>query len=187
MNDDRLVFENRAAFRSWLTRNHHKSPGVWLVFSKDAEIKTLTANEALEEALCFGWIDGRLQSTGTKEYLKRFTPRRRRSVWSEHNRKLAEKLTEEGAMTAAGRAAMAQAQELGTWEKPRPAPISEVQVGILTDALSGTGKALTNFLNMSASVRRTYTALYLAAKSEDTRRRRLAQIIERLRQNKKPM
>ena len=187
MKDDQLMFENRAAFRKWLVQNHQKSPGIWLVFSKDAGIKTLTANEALEEALCFGWIDGLLQSLGAKEYRKRFTPRRKRSVWSERNRKLVEKLTKAGVMTAAGRAAIAQAQELGTWDKPIPAPISEVQVGILTDALSVSSKALTNFLNMSASVRRTYTAFYLAAKSEDTQKRRLEQIIERLKENKKPM
>jgi uncharacterized protein YdeI (YjbR/CyaY-like superfamily) len=187
MKDDQLVFENRAAFRKWLVQNHQKSPGIWLVFSKDAEIKTLTANEALEEALCFGWIDGQLQSLGAKEYLKRFAPRRKRSVWSERNRKLAQKLTKEGAMTAAGRTAIAQAQELGTWDKPKPAPISEVQIGILTDALSGSRKALTNFLNMSASVRRTYTAFYLAARNGDTRKRRLERIIERLKENKKPM
>ena len=78
-------------------------------------------------------------------------------------------------------------QELRTWDKPKPAPISEVQIGILIDALSGSRQALTNFLNMSASVRRTYTTFYLAAKGEDTRKRRLEQIIERLKENKKPM
>jgi len=187
MKEDKLAFENRAAFRKWLVQNHHKSPGIWLVFSKDAGMKTLTANEALEEALCFGWIDGQLQSLGAKKYIKRFTPRRKRSVWSERNRNLAQKLAEEGIMTAAGQAAMAQARELGTWDKSKPAPISEAQVGILADALSGSGKALANFLNMSASVKRTYTALYLAAKREDTRKRRLEQIIERLEENKKPM
>lgn len=187
MNDDQLVFRNRAAFRKWLDRNHQESPGIWLVFSKDASIKTLTANEALEEALCFGWIDGQLRSLGAGEYIKRFTPRRKRSVWSERNRKLAEKLTKEGAMTAAGLDAIAQARELGTWDKPKPAPISEAQIGILTDALSGSRKALTNFQNMSASVRRTYTTFYLAARSEETRKRRLEQIIERLKENKKPM
>ena len=187
MKDDQLVFESRAAFRKWLVQHHQKSPGIWLVFSKDAEIKTLKAGEDLEEALCFGWIDGQLQSLGAKKYLKRFTPRRQRSVWSERNRKLAQKLTEEGAMTAAGQAAIVQAKELGTWDKPKPAPMSEVQIGILTDALSGCRKALTNFQNMSPSVRRTYTAFYLAAKSEDTRKRRLEQIIERLKENKKPM
>ena len=111
MIEDQLMFENRAAFRKWLVQNHQKSPGIWLVFSKDAGIKTLTANEALEEALCFGWIDGLLQSLGAKEYRKRFTPRRKRSVWSERNRKLVQKLTNEGAMTAAGRAAIAQARQ----------------------------------------------------------------------------
>ncbi len=145
MKDNQLNFENRAAFRKWLVQNHQKSPGIWLVFSKDAGIKTLTANEALEEALCFGWINGQLQSLGDKEYRKRFTPRRKRSVWSERNRKLARKLITEGAMTDAGRAAIAQAQEMGTWDKPKPEPISDIQVGILTDKLSGSGKALNNF------------------------------------------
>ncbi|MDD2762372.1 MAG: YdeI/OmpD-associated family protein [Opitutaceae bacterium] len=187
MKDDQLVFENRAAFKKWLAKNHQNSPGIWLVFGKDGKLKTLTANEALEEALCFGWIDGQFQSLGAEKYLKRFTPRRKGSVWSERNRKLAQKLIEEGAMTAAGQAAIAQAQEGGTWDRPKPAPISEVQVGILTEALSGAGKALTNFLNMSPSVRRTYTGFYLEAKKEDTRKKRLERIIERLKQNKKPM
>lgn len=187
MKDDQLVFENRAAFREWLVKNHQNSPGIWLVFGKDGKLKTLTANEALEEALCFGWIDGQFQGLGAKKYLKRFTPRRKDSIWSERNRKLAEKLTADGTMTAAGQAAIAQAQKMRTWDRPKPAPISEAQVGILTEALSGTGKALTNFLNMSPSVRRTYTGFYLAAKQEDTRKKRLERIIERLKENKKPM
>jgi len=187
MKDDQLVFEDRASFREWLVQNHRNSPGVWLVFGKDAEITTLSPGEALEEALCFGWIDGQIQSLGARKYRRRFTPRRERSVWSERNRKLAHKLIEEGAMTTAGQAAITRAKELGTWDTPRPAPISEEQVGILTDALSGSGIALTNFLNMSASVKRTYTALYLSAKNQDTRKRRLDQIIERLKENKKPM
>ena len=115
MTDDPLVFENRAAFRKWLVKNHQNSPGIWLVFGKGGKVKTLSAHEALEEALCFGWIDGRLQSLGAETYRKRFTPRRKGSVWSERNRKLAQKLIEEGAMTAAGHAAIARAQEGGTW------------------------------------------------------------------------
>ncbi|TVR53198.1 MAG: hypothetical protein EA426_18105 [Spirochaetaceae bacterium] len=143
--------------------------------------------EALEEALCFGWIDGRLESLGAEQYLKRFTPRRKRSVWSERNRKLARRLIEEGRMTEAGKAAIAQAQKLGTWDTPKPAPITDVEIDVLAEALSGSEKALTNFLNMSASVKRTYTAFYLSAKGEDTRKRRLDGIIERLKENKKPM
>ena len=118
MNEDQLIFENRNAFREWLIQNHQKNPGIWLVFSKDAGFKTLTANEALEEALCFGWIDGQIKSLDARMYIKRFTPRRKRSSWSERNRKLAAKLIAEGAMTDAGHAAIARARELGTWEKP---------------------------------------------------------------------
>ncbi|MFA5264806.1 MAG: YdeI/OmpD-associated family protein [Opitutaceae bacterium] len=187
MKDDQLVFKNRAAFRKWLAKNHRNCPGIWLVFGKDCKLRTLTAHEALEEALCFGWIDGQLQSLGAEKYLKKFTPRRKGSVWSERNRELAQKLIADGTMTAAGQAAIAQAQKMGTWDRPKPTPILEAQVGILTEALSGTGQALTNFLNMSLSVRRTYTGFYLSAKMEDTRKKRLERIIERLKENKKPM
>ncbi len=187
MKDDQFAFENRAAFREWLVQNHQSSLGIWLVLRKNAAAGALTAAEALEEALCFGWIDGRLESLGAEEYIKRFTPRRKRSVWSERNRKLARKLIEVGRMTAAGEAAIAQAQKLGTWDTPKPAPVTEAEIDVLAEALSGSGKALTNFLNMSASVKRTYTAFYLSAKGEDTRRRRLDGIIERLKENKKPM
>ena len=187
MKEDQLVFENRAAFRKWLVENHKKNPGIWLVLGKGAKVKTLTANEALEEALCFGWIDGQIRSLGADKYLKRFTPRRKGSVWSERNRKLAENLTKDGLMTAAGQAAIEEARKKGTWDRPKPERISEAQINILTKALSGSPKALANFLRMSPSVRRTYTGFYLEAKAEDTRRRRLARIVERLNENKKPM
>ena len=187
MKEDQLVFENRAAFRKWLVENHQQNPGIWMVLGKSAKVKTLTANEALEEALCFGWIDGRIRSLGADKYIKRFTPRRRASVWSERNRKLAENLTKDGLMTAAGQAAIEEARKKGTWDRPKPEPISEAQINILTRALSDSPKALGNFLKMSPSVRRTYAGFYLEAKAEDTRRRRLARIVERLNENKKPM
>lgn len=90
-------------------------------------------------------------------------------------------------MAAPGHAAIAQAQKSRTWERPKPKPISEAQIQILIEALSGAGNALRNFQNMSPSVKRTYTALYLAAKSEETAKKRLERIIERLKENKKPM
>ena len=187
MQQDQCLFEDRAAFRKWLVQNHRVSLGVWLVFGKASRVKTLTANEALEEALCFGWIDGQLQSLDAQSYRKRFTPRRKGSVWSERNRKLAQQLIAAGTMTEAGHAAIAQAQKQGTWDRPKPAPISEAQIEALAAALAGTGKALTSFLNMPLSVRRTYTAVYLAAKKEDTRKRRLEWMIGRLKENQKPM
>lgn len=186
MASDELLFEDRQSFRKWLVQHHSTSTGIWLVLGKTARVTTLTANEALEEALCFGWIDGQLKSVDAHRYLKRFTPRRDRSAWSERNRKIAEKLIAQGAMSAAGHGAIARAKEHGTWNQRTSAPISEDQVAVLAEALAGTGKALTNFLNMSPSVRRTYTALYLDAKTDETRKRRLAKIVERLKANMKP-
>ena len=187
MKNGQLLFENRESFRKWLLQNHHISPGIWLVFGKAGKLKTLTADEALEEALCFGWIDGQLKSIDDQKYLKKFTPRRKGSVWSERNRQLVKRLIDNGTMTEAGQAVIDQAQKTGTWDRPRPAPISETQIEILTKALSGAEKALANFLKMPLSVKRTYTALYLDAKKEDTRKKRLEKIIERLNENKKPM
>jgi uncharacterized protein YdeI (YjbR/CyaY-like superfamily) len=73
MSNGGLVFADRAAFRCWLMRNHKESTGIWVVFGKNGKLQTLTAVEALEEALCFGWIDGQMQSLGDQAYLKRFT------------------------------------------------------------------------------------------------------------------
>jgi uncharacterized protein YdeI (YjbR/CyaY-like superfamily) len=187
MSNDQLLFETREAFRNWLFRNHHLSSGIWLVLGKGGRLKTLTADEALEEALCFGWIDSQLKSIDDQKYLKKFTPRRKGSVWSERNRELVKKLIENGTMMEAGQVVIDQAQKEGTWDRPRPAPISETEIGVLTQALSGAEKALANFLKMPLSVKRTYTALYLDAKKEDTREKRLEKIIERLNENKKPM
>lgn len=186
-NDDQLLFENREAFRKWLSENHHLSSGIWLVFGKAGKLKTLTADEALEEALCFGWIDGQLKSIDDQKYLKKFTPRRKGSVWSERNRKLAQKLIENGGMTKAGQAVIEEAQKQGSWDSPKPAPIMETQIEVLVQALSGAEKALANFLKMPPSVKRTYTAFYLDAKNKDTKKKRIEKIIERLNENKKPM
>ena len=125
MKEQHLVFEDRAAFREWLEQHHRTNTGIWLVFGKDKSVKTLSANEALEEALCFGWIDGQLQSLGAKKYIKRFTPRRKNSVWSERNKALAKTLEERGFMTAAGRAAIDRAREAGTWEQPKRERMAE--------------------------------------------------------------
>lgn len=113
MSNDELVFADREAFRNWLMRNHAANKGIWVVFSKGGSLKTLTATEALEEALCFGWIDGQIQSLGDDRYRKRFTPRQQGSKWSEKNRLPAQKLIEQGAMTEAGMAAIDEAKKSG--------------------------------------------------------------------------
>ena len=185
--DEQVIFPDREEFRNWFFENHNISKGIWLVFGKAGKLKTIKADEALEEALCFGWIDGQIKSIDDEKYLKKFTPRRKGSKWSEKNRSIVDKLIENGKMTEHGLAAIERAKSDGTWDMPKEAPISDNQIEILTDALKDTEPALSNFMNMSLSVRRTYTALYLDAKKEETRIRRLEKIIERLNENKKPM
>ncbi len=100
---EQLVFKNRNAFRIWLLKNHSRREGLWLVFGKNNAIETLTPEEALEEALCFGWIDGLVKRVDETQYVKFFSPRRAKSNWSEKNKKTAERLIRRGRMTSSGR------------------------------------------------------------------------------------
>jgi uncharacterized protein YdeI (YjbR/CyaY-like superfamily) len=185
--DERMQFGDRLEFRQWLEGNHDKSSGIWLVFGKTSDVKTLKPDEALEEALCFGWIDGQISSIDDTKYVKKFTPRRKGSKWSERNRSIAERLIREGRMAEPGLQAIDRAKKDGTWDVPKPAPITDEQVAVLVEALSGREPALSNYQKMSPSVRRTYAAFYLDAKSEATRAKRLDRIVDRLNQNLKPM
>jgi len=108
--DEQILFPDREEFRKWLLENHNVSKGIWLVFGKAGRLKTLKADEALEEALCFGWIDGQFIIIGDEEYLKKFTPRRKGSKWSERNRGIVNRLIENGNMTEYGLVAIEQAK-----------------------------------------------------------------------------
>lgn len=185
--NDRLQFANRKEFRDWLAEHHSISKGVWLIFGKSGKLQTVGPDEALEEALCFGWIDGQIRSIDESTYMKRFTPRRKGSNWSERNRKIAARLIEQGLMTQHGLAAIERAKKDGTWDAPKRQPVGDEQIALLLKALEGREPALSNFRKMSPSVQRTYTAHYLDAKSEETRKRRLESIVARLNENKKPM
>jgi uncharacterized protein YdeI (YjbR/CyaY-like superfamily) len=184
---EQLGFSDRAEFREWLQKNHSTNKGIWIVFTKTALTKKLTPNEALEEALCFGWIDGQIKSLDNEKYLKKFTARTKDSRWSDANKALAVRLVECGRMTEQGQAAIERAKSRGTRDVHRTIAVSDEQTNILIDVLQGADLALSNFLKMPPSVRRTYTAFYLDAKAEQTRKRRLERIIDRLNANKRPM
>lgn len=182
-----LLFKTREDFRAWLLENAGDSGGVWLVFGKNQSVKTLKASEALEEALCFGWIDGQMRKVDDSQYLKYFAPRRKDSPWSEKNRGLAETLITQGKMTPQGLKRIEEAKADGRWNAPGRMPISEEQVTTLAELLTGHEPAFGNFQSMSPSVRRQYAGLYFDAKSDEARTRRLEKIIGRLNQNLKPM
>ena len=117
---DSMEFASREAFRSWLSEHGQSSAGVWLLFGKAGGPKTLKAGEALEEALCFGWIDGQMQRIDEKSYRKYFSQRRDRSKWSEKNKALVQVLEEQGLMTDLGRAKVEEAKRNGQWYAPNP-------------------------------------------------------------------
>ena len=100
---DVMKFASREEFREWLCNNCLSSDGVWLLFGKSGGPKTIKAGDALEEALCFGWIDGQMQSIDDKTYKKYFSLRREKSKWSEKNKALVKNLEERGLMTDFGR------------------------------------------------------------------------------------
>jgi uncharacterized protein YdeI (YjbR/CyaY-like superfamily) len=186
--EDQLLFADREAFRQWLLKNHDSHPGFWMVLGKAGKLKTLTSAEALEEALCFGWIDNLIKTVDETKYLKKFTPRRKDSVWSEVNKGLVKKLVENGKMTKHGLKLIDTAKKSGAWDNPQKRPvITQDQIEMFTALLKDCEPAYTNFLNMPLSVKQTYTISYLDAKQEETRKNRLNKIIGRLNENKKPM
>ena len=182
-----MLFETRMDFRNWLSENCITSSGIWLIFSKKASFKTLKSSEALEEALCFGWIDGQMQSIDDTKYLKYFSSRRKGSKWSDKNKNLVKELEAEGIMTDFGRAKIEEAKKNGMWDMPKPEPIKDEQVHMLSELIKGIEPAYTNFISMSHSVKKNYAGLYFDAKSDDAKKRRLSKIIDRLNLNLKPM
>lgn len=187
MNLEQILFESRNDFREWLLKNCTTHSGIWLVFSKHSSIKTIKASEALEEALCFGWIDGQMQSIDEMTYLKYFSIRRKGSKWSEKNKKIVNELEVSGLMTEFGLLKVEEAKKNGMWDAPKPEPISEDNIQQFTGLIKDYEPAFTNFISMSPSVRKTYVGFYFDAKSDDAKKRRLEKIIGRLNLNLKPM
>jgi uncharacterized protein YdeI (YjbR/CyaY-like superfamily) len=113
-----LTVLDARAWRSWLRRNHAGSTGVWLVLAKKGTVEptSLSYDQALDEALCHGWIDGQVRRRDADTYLQRFTPRRPRSRWSKRNVGIVDRLTASGRMRPAGLAQVEQAQADGRWE-----------------------------------------------------------------------
>ncbi|MCI9664317.1 MAG: hypothetical protein HFI46_10640 [Lachnospiraceae bacterium] len=185
--NDTLEFAKREDFRRWLGDHCRQEEGVWLLFGKAGGPKTIKAGEALEEALCFGWIDGQMQSVDDKTYKKYFSLRREMSKWSEKNKALAQKLEERGLMTDFGREKIEEAKKNGQWYAPKPMAVTEEQIACVSAVLEGYEPAFTNFQAMSLSVKKTYTKAYLDAKTDAGREKRIAWMVDRLNKNLKPM
>lgn len=182
-----MMFSSREYFRKWLSDHCLSDEGVWMLFGKAGGPKTIKASEALEEALCFGWIDGQMQRIDEKTYKKYFALRRENSKWSEKNKELVEKLEKQGIMTDYGRKKIEEAKKNGQWDAPKAPEVTEEHILAVSNQLKEYEPAYTNFLSMSLSVKKTYTRAYLDAKTDAGREKRLCWMVERLNKNLRPM
>ncbi len=184
---DVMEFSHRQAFRDWLEKYGSESNGVWLIFGKKGGPTTLTAREALEEALCYGWIDGQMQSLDHTRYKKYFARRTVKSNWSDKNKALTQTLIEKGLMTQQGIKAIEAAKKNGLWDKSMRVSINNEQIEMFKNIIQQYEPAYTNLLAMSLSIQKTYTGFYFDAKTDKTRQTRLEKIVDRLNNNLKPM
>ena len=177
-----LVVRDAAAWRTWLAGHHADPVGVWLVLAKKGTEKptSLTYDQALEEALCHGWIDGQAGRRDEATYRQRFTPRRRRSAWSKRNTGIAERLIAEDRMRPAGHAEVQRARADGRWEAAYAGPASMEVPADLAEALAAEPKAQAMFEGLNSQNR--YAILYriATAKRAETRARKIEQFVAML-------
>ena len=176
-----LTFASAAEWEAWLEENHDASDGVWIKLAKKGSgIESVTLDEALDASLCFGWIDGIRRSLDDRYYLQRYTPRRKRSKWSQRNIGKVARLTEEGRMRPAGLAEVERAKADGRWEGAYPSPKDMTVPDDLERELESRPEAREFFETLSSTNR--YAILYRLAdaKRPETRARRLAKFVAML-------
>jgi uncharacterized protein YdeI (YjbR/CyaY-like superfamily) len=174
-----LEFEHREGWRTWLEKNHASEKEVWLVlFKKKYVDQGLALDAAVEEALCFGWIDGTLNTLDEKRFVLRFSPRTQNSIWSMSNIKRVEQLTAVGKMTEAGMSKVNEAKENGQWE----AAIRREQVDIIPEELESELRkkegAISAYRALPDSHKKRYIFWLQSAKREETRQRRVQKILD---------
>jgi uncharacterized protein YdeI (YjbR/CyaY-like superfamily) len=182
-----LDFRSAAEWRRWLKKNHNRSEGEWVyMYKKGAERTGLRYPEALEEALCFGWIDGQLKAVDEDRYRQRWTPRRKGSNWSEVNKRKVSQLVADGRMAGPGMAEVHAAKRDGRWQTQPARRMEESIPAELLSALKADPKAMANFRSFAASYRRMYCGWVAEAKTDATRRKRAEAVVRRSRENRKP-
>jgi uncharacterized protein YdeI (YjbR/CyaY-like superfamily) len=177
-----LIVRDAAAWRTWLAENVNEQAGVWLVLAKKGttDPTSLSYAAALEEALCHGWIDGQARRRDEGTYVQRFTPRRRRSMWSQRNVGIVERLTAEGRMHPQGLSEVARAKADGRWEVAYAGPATAEIPADLTEALAARPEAQAMFENLTSQNRFAVLHRLGAAKRQETRARRIEQYVDML-------
>ena len=179
------LFKSQAHWHAWLEDNHEDPDGVWVHFAKkDSGMMTVTYDEALETALCFGWIDGQLRTHDENTFVRKFTPRRARSVWSKINRKKAEELIEAGRMKPPGLKAVERAREGGEWDRAYDSARTATMPPDLQAALNASAKAAAFFRKLDAANRYAIVWRIQTARTEKIRANRIAGIVTMLKEGK---
>jgi uncharacterized protein YdeI (YjbR/CyaY-like superfamily) len=172
---DELHFPSRASFRAWLSKNHSSSKGFWMVFYKAGTGKPqVRYDDAVEEALCYGWIDSIVKTVDGERYLRKFTPRTNAANWSPSNIERAKKMIAGGKMTKHGLAVFRPGKTVD-----RPMPSAEMTSE--TEKAFRDGGVLESFGSMAPSHRRRYMMWLNDAKRPETREKRLREVVEALR------
>ncbi|TDW18000.1 YdeI/OmpD-associated family protein [Kribbella kalugense] len=177
-----LTVVDAAAWQVWLGENHQESDGVWLVLAKKnvTTPTSLTYAEALEEALCHGWIDGQRRSRDEQTFIQRYTPRRTRSMWSKRNVDLVARLEQDGRMRPAGRAEIERAKSDGRWDKAYGGSSSLEIPADLAAALAADPRAQAMFEILTSANRFAIVHRVNEAKRPETRTKRITLYVDQL-------
>ncbi len=182
-----LYVKNRDEWRAWLEKNHATETEVWLVYyKKHTRRPGIAYDDAVEEALCFGWIDSLIQRIDDEKYARKFTPRKSNSKWSALNKRRVAKMIREGRMTEAGLAKVGYSGLEDDYGRTPPSKTEEQDIPeYFKQVLMDNRKAWEHFNGLAPSYRRNYIRWIAAAKTDETRDRRLAEAVQLLAQNKK--
>ena len=184
------LFKTRSAWRAWLARNHDKAKGIWLAYyKKGSEKRSVTYEEALQEALCYGWIDSTVGRLDAERYKQRYTPRNLKSVWSPSNKARVARLTAEGRMAPPGLTKVEAAKRNGSWDILNDVEMigrgAELPADLL-EALAKDGRARQVFEKRPPSEQKLWGYWILSAKRPETRARRVAETVKRVFAGRRP-
>jgi len=180
------TFASSKSWQTWLARNYEKSTGVWLMLAKkNAEKPTVTYAEALDVALCYGWIDGQKNSYDEQYWLQKFGPRKAKSIWSKKNIEHTQRLIKEGKMQPTGLKAIDVAKANGSWEKAYDAQSTMIIPEDFLKALRGNKKANAFFKTLNRTNLFSIAFRLQTAKKEETKQKRIITIIEMLEKEEK--